>query len=359
MKLIDDRLRLSASDTSNFLACRHLTRLDAASARQLLAKPNRKDVGFDALVKRGRSHEVNVLRSFRSRGWSVREIDTNLEKLTTGDNATQAAIANGFDVIYQAVLLGPDRLGLPDFLVRADLLTPDAKGYEVVDAKLARTAKARAVLQTTFYSRLLADLQGFEPDRMHLALGGADELASFRVAEFAAYERQVDRLLEEFLGAGTDELPPPDTYPDPNEHCAICRWYPACMERRRADDDLSLIAGIPSRQRKALKGQGIETLEAFASLDELPELDRVGRAALENTHTQARLQAEARRTGEMHWKFIEPERDDDGVLVPNRGLLALPVPTDGDLFFDIEGARFYSEDGKEFGLQYLFGFVDA
>jgi len=31
----------------------------------------------------------------------------------------------------------------------------------------------------------------------------------------------------------------------------------------------------------------------------------------------------------------------------------------GDLFFDIEGARYYSEDNKEFGLQYLFGIVDT
>jgi predicted RecB family nuclease len=37
--------------------------------------------------------------------------------------------------------------------------------YEVVDAKLARTAKARAVLQTAFYSRLLVELQGTEPTR--------------------------------------------------------------------------------------------------------------------------------------------------------------------------------------------------
>ncbi len=33
--------------------------------------------------------------------------------------------------------------------------------------------------------------------------------------------------------------------------------------------------------------------------------------------------------------------------------------TEGDLFFDIEGARYYSEDGREFGLQYLFGVIDT
>ena len=48
-----------------------------------------------------------------------------------------------------------------------------------------------------------------------------------------------------------------------------------------------------------------------------------------------------------------------GALLVNRGPLALPEPASGDLFFDIEGAQYYSEDGKEFGLQYLFGVVDT
>ncbi len=52
-------------------------------------------------------------------------------------------------------------------------------------------------------------------------------------------------------------------------------------------------------------------------------------------------------------------RDSDGGLVANRGLLALPEPADGDLFSDIEGARYYSEDGREFGLQYLVRVVDT
>ena len=64
-----------------------------------------------------------------------------------------------------------------------------------MDAKLARSAKARAVLQTAFYSHLLADLQGIAPRWMHLALGNG-EFASFKVDDFAAYERQTRRLLE-------------------------------------------------------------------------------------------------------------------------------------------------------------------
>ena len=123
--------------------------------------------------------------------------------------------------------------GRPDFLVRADLLAapdgeprPDGRHYEIVDAKLARTAKARAVLQTAFYSRLLAELQGTEPRWMHLALGNG-EFVPFKVKGYAAYERQTRRRLEDVLSSG----PPPGLYPEPVVHCAICRWSERCAGR--------------------------------------------------------------------------------------------------------------------------------
>ena len=62
--------------------------------------------------------------------------------------------------------------------------------------------------------------------------------------------------------------------------------------------------------------------------------------------------------GRIRYEILDPERDVAGALLINRGLLALPEPASGDLFFDIEGARYYSEDGNEFGLQYLFGVVE-
>ena len=68
---------------------------------------------------------------------------------------------------------------------------------------------------------------------------------------------------------------------------------------------------------------------------------------------------ESEDVGKITYELLDPDRDDEGHLVPNRGLLALPEPSQGDLFFDIEGARYYSEDGKEYGLQYLFGIVDT
>ena len=227
-----------------------------------------------------------------------------------------------------------------------------------MDAKLARTAKARAVAQTAFYSHLLAALQGVRPRWMHLALGRGD-LTSLKVGDYAAYERQARRALGAFIAADPGHNPPTDPYPEPVEHCVICRWDDLCTDRRRRDDDLSLVAGITKDQRRALKTAGVSTRRGLASLDVLPGGNGVSRQSLEGARLQARLQVASEDEGRIQYELLDPERDLAGALLANRGLLALPVPATGDLFFDIEGARYYSEDGKEFGLQYLFGIVDT
>jgi predicted RecB family nuclease len=372
MRIEGEQVRLSASDVADFLACRHLTRLDLLRAHGAIWPPRAYDAGFEDLVTRGEAHEKEVLQGFRDRGLTVVEIPPSRGNVAAGAASTTAALSSGADVIYQGVLTRtpsggePALLGFPDFLVRADLIEapdgeprPEGARYEVVDAKLARTAKGRAVAQTAFYSQLLADLQGgIAPRWLHLALG-TGELASFKVADFAAYERQTRRLLTEFIEADTGTNPPTDTYPEPVEHCAICRWRPACTARRRTNDDLSLVAGITKGQRRLLKEAGVATRRGFAALDPLPTLRGVSRESVERARSQAILQVASEDDGVIAYELLECDRDPDGELVPNRGLLALPEPIEGDLFFDIEGARYYSEDGREFGLQYLFGIVDT
>jgi AAA domain/RNase_H superfamily len=108
-----------------------------------------------------------------------------------------------------------------------------------------------------------------------------------------------------------------------------------------------------------LKATGVATMRGFAGLAALPGVNQVSRESLQRAQLQARLQVASEDAGHIQYELLDPERDESGLLIPNRGLLALPEPVPGDLFFDIEGARYFSEDGKEFGLQYLFGIVDT
>src|SRR5690606_14964151 len=143
-----------------------------------------------------------------------------------------------------------DWVGRPDFLLR----TPDPSSltgycYEPLDAKLARSEQARAVLQLCVYADLLEHTQGRRPAKIWLALG-QDEICPVerRTDDYFAYYQQAKAALEGFVAfSGTNE-----PYPEPCEHCAICAWWKDCEERRRKDDHLSLVAGITRRQRAKL-----------------------------------------------------------------------------------------------------------
>ena len=138
------------------------------------------------------------------------------------------------------------------------------------------------------------------------------------------------------------------TYPDPVEHCGVCRWAEVCDTRRRADDHLSLVAGMRRDQTRKLAAAGIETVAALARTDVDDRVPGVSAPSLDRLTHQAELQMRQRTTGQVHYELLAP----DG---PGRGLGAPPPPSAGDLFFDIEGDPYAFDDG----LDYLFGVLET
>lgn len=357
MQVVGDRFVASATDLSGFLACSHLTTLDLRAAKGGPKPPKYPDPGREVLQKRGEEHEAEILARFREQGLDIACLEVDREQGRDGRWDRYAAetleqMRAGKDVIHQACLFDGQWLGLPDFLIKVD--RPSDLGdwsYEVVDAKLARSAKVGAVLQICFYSDLLETVQGIAPERMHLALGsasqgadGEDGFEEFRVADFAAYYRSVKRRFLDSVGAA------PDTYPEPCEHCVICKWSPVCRRQWRDDDYLSLVAGISRKQRSALEATDVSTLAGLARLPLPPatRLESVSDPAFTKIREQARIQLEGREE-DRHKYEILPHAE------PKSGLLALPEPSAGDLFFDIEGDPHAFGDG----LEYLLGYVDV
>jgi predicted RecB family nuclease len=364
MQLIDGRPVYAATDLVGFLACEHRLALERAALAGLVEKPIRNDPEIELIAKRGIAHEQRYLDALRASGRTVVEIGRDGSaaiigaELQSAAAETEAAMRAGADVIYQATFFDGRWRGHADFLLRVG--RPSDLGdwsYEVADTKLARRAKAGAILQVCSYVEQVARVQGLTPERLHLVLGGsAQEIVSYRVDAFMAYYRRIKAAFEGAVAAGDPVYPVTATYPDPVEHCDVCRWNVHCREQRRQDDDLSLVAGISARQRRALKERAILRRRELAVLElpMAPRLDGVSGAALERVREQARIQVEGEDAGLVKWELLEPERDDDGALVPDRGLLVLPEPTGHDLFFDIEGDPFALDDGVE----YLFGVLE-
>ncbi|MFY9729279.1 MAG: hypothetical protein WAK24_01630, partial [Candidatus Acidiferrales bacterium] len=203
-----EQIRLSATDLSNHLACRHLTVLDLEVARGTRPSP-----GFS-------SPDLRVIHEGREVGGLVSE-------------------------------------------------------------------------SQLFYSDLLATVQGLAPEFMYVvppAIHFAEE--AHRIADYATYFRHVKARLEKSCDRG--EAGP--TYPEPCVHCDVCRWYKECDATRRADDHLSLVAGISRLQRNqfvAWDAASVASLAVFPiPLKQKPL--HGSRESHERVREQARVQVDGR-----------------------------------------------------------------
>jgi uncharacterized protein len=365
VQLVDNQPVFAATDLVGFLACEYLTALEQAALADLVARPHRSDPELDVIRRRGEEHERRYLEELRAQGRSVVTIE-RLEGEEQGDrlrrqaNETLAAMQQGADVIYQATFFDGRWLGYADFLLKVeDAERPSKWGryhYEVADTKLARHVKAGAILQICSYIDQLERIQCVRPRQLHVVLGGsARETATLRVNDYFAYYQMAKQRFETaVLGADAPapSYPPADGYPEPVEHCRVCRWSELCEARRRRDDHLSLVAGISAHQRRALVDAGIPTTTTLAGAPLPLAVAGVSPASLERVHEQARIQVASRGIAPPLHELILPK---DGELIePERGLATLPEPNDGDLFFDIEGDPYANDDG----IDYLFGVLD-
>lgn len=260
-------------------------------------------------------------------------------------SATIAAMRAGVDAIYQAALTDDAWLGRADFLRRVDDVA-SALGdwsYEVYDTKLARETQAGTILQLCVYSRLVEGIQGRRPTRMHVVTPRNDfKPVTYRVDDFGAYFRLLERDMVEFVAR------PSGTYPDPVSHCDYCSWWTICEKRRRQDDHLCYVAGISTTQIKVLREWGIEQLAGLAALASVPQPSRGSQEALARARDQARAQQLARDGGAPYYQLKEP-------FDVEHGLALLPAPTPDDVFLDFEGDHFAEEGVRE----YLIGYVSG
>ena len=345
MKLYPDKLLLSPTDLSNSLSCRHLVSLDLAATRGGKERPVRHNPLIEELRARGHSHERAYLERLREQGRTIAG-DSNAREADKPSNMsieeTLDAMQSGADIVYQATLEDEAWSGRVDFLCRIDAASALGNwSYEVLDTKLARETKAETILQLCVYSNLLGKIQGVQPDRMHVVTPGTNfEPVSYRVDEYAAYFRLLERGISEFVAA------PDATYPDLVSHCDYCAWWSDCEERRRGDDYLCYVAGISKTQMKCLHSFGVERLADLVALDPIPEPPQGSREVLVRVREQARMQHAARESGVPRFEFREP-------FDAEHGLSLLPDPSPDDIFLDFEGDHF-AESGVQ---EYLLGYA--
>lgn len=321
--------KLSASRLNDYLGCAH------QSALWLLGveAPSTVDETLELIRKKGFEHEALVLQRLeRLHGPAIRiQGSGDLAERTL---QTRVAIDSGAALIYQAALHHDGWIGFPDFLVR----TSAAEGarFEPEDAKLARRAKPEYVLQLGIYAALMEQCLGYPITAGAIHVSGG-EPATVDLQRTTYILRRLMRAFEAFV-----RRPDRATQAAPCRACAQCDFQSRCEAEWRDADSPFFVAGLTAPQIVKLEQAGIRTLSELAQLDGTIHVDGVGQDTLRKLSAQALLQLTARQTGKHAIELLPVQA--------GRGFTLLPMPAEGDLFFDMEGDPFV--DG---GLEYLFG----
>jgi len=338
MQKLNGKTLYSASDLVGFLECEHLTTLDLLNLEAPLPKAE-DDEQAKLIKKKGLEHEGKYLHDLLEAGVTVFDAKAAGLNVEEAVEATRQAMAEGRSIIYQGCLRSSDFVGYVDFLRRVE--RPSSLGnysYEVVDTKLARSPKAKFIIQICLYSDLLAADQELLPLGIHVVLGDRSE-QSYRLADYFRYYRTVKARFLERVNGHHDP-----TYPEPCAHCDLCQWRDLCKARWEQDDHLSQVANVTKTQIEKLRSSGIQTLVELARLKAGTNVPGMHSATLERLQRQAALQLVRREAGEDRYEFIETDPSEA------KGFRRLPLPSPGDIFFDMEG-----DPLEEGGLEYLFG----
>ena len=360
MHLLDDgTLVLSPSDLTGFSACEHLTQLELSVAarrdRARRSATTRCSTSSRAAAASTRTKQLEPLpRRRQDRRRDRRTPTAPAPRSTTPRPQTLAAMRKRRRRHLPGHLLrrpagaatptsssGSTRPSRPRRLVlrgRRRQARPPGEGRRPPpDVRVLRAARAPP---------------GRRAARTSTSSPATASATPFKLTDYSAYYRALKARFEALVDAPA-RRPAPRTYPDPVDHCGICRWADVCTDRRRADDHLSLVAGMRRDQTRKLADVGIATTHrarrAAAPARTVDGIGRRERSSGSATRPSSRSQADGdrRRRSTSCSRPSRPTRlDPDDAVAASAGSAALPAPSPGDLFFDMEGDPYALDDER-------------
>ena len=334
MFVADDRVIYSASDLAAAARCEYalLRAFDAKLDR------GRAVAVEDELLARtaqlGGEHEQRHLDALRDTAEVaiIGRPSYTVAGLTAAAEATMRAVERRAPVVYQAAMFDGRFAGFADFLVL------EGEQYILRDTKLARSVKVEALLQLAAYADTLARAGVPVAPEVELVLGDG-ATARYRVDEllpvYVPRRTALQRLLDAHLAADK-----PVSWDDPDVRA--CFRCPECEIQVREHDDLLLVAGMRVSQRARLIDADVTTVHELAC--HTGAVAELSARTVRTLAAQARLQVAERVDGKPPYEVADAQP-----------LMVLPDANKGDLFFDFEGDPLWTVDGREWGLEYLWG----
>ena len=343
MFLIEGALHWSASDLTAAAECEYaLLRTLDYKLGWVDPIETKEDPLQKHIAALGDRHEERLLEQFKADGRTavLGHVDPpyTLAKLEAAGDATFKAFQSAPEVVFQAAFFDGEFFGYADFVERAE------DGWLVCDAKLARQAKPRALLQLGAYAEQIRK-QGLPLSSTVSLLLGNGERADFQVADvlpvFLERRERLRQLLASHQAGGQ-----PTSWGD--ESIVACGKCAECKHAAEQSNDLILVAGLRMEQRRKLRSADLVTIGDLAAATSKPE--GMAQATFDKLRAQAALQWTQMQAGEGAPVVFELTSSAPETLS------RLPGPSAGDLFFDFEGDPLYDEgDPSRVGLEYLWG----
>lgn len=307
------------------------------------------DEGSDELqlyADAGISHEAAFVKELETQGSDLCWIKGDNRKETAA--ATQKAIAEGREIIFQAYLRLPPFAGYADFLAR---VSTDPILYEV--GHEARK-DGKAILPDP--ALLLCRNAGSSSGTTTRVCGShsSGQLQTGHVFAPMTIGFTTSSLKGAFLQQMAEFHPDAD-HPVPDPRADHGRWQSHAEEWLLDRDHLFQVANISVSQILKLNQAGIETVAQLAK----SKKSRVPRLNDDSYHrlvSQASIQMKT-RAAQANVQVVSEVRPAFQVLRqdqvnPRSGLALLPPASRQDIYFDIEGFPLF-----EGGLEYLLGAV--
>ncbi len=293
----------------------------------------------EILKKDGIRHEEKLIKELENQNFKVQRLKGKQDK--SDYEECIKAINHGYDFIYQGSFNNGEIRGAVDLLKRVDI--PSRLGpfsYIPIECKLASKINIKFIIQALCYCELLIESMGNRPKTFELYLGGRS-FEYFDVDKYWAWYQFKKNQYKSFLRHFNPNKEPEDI---PGDHS---NWTEFITERLKTKRDLILVHNMLKTQRNKLRAKGILSIDQLAVIKPNSKIPGMNPEILERLIKQAAIQIKPRKNKNVP-EFILKDQDN------SFGLFNLPKPSQGDIWFDLEGSRDFVKGTK---LEYLFGVV--
>ena len=344
MQIFKNKIIFSPTDIVRFFESEFASYMDhfeKVVTKEILKNQNihrdPKDSLHDVIIRMGNEHEKEIIENLEKQNQIIKIEKDKYDKKNCIEQ-TLSTMKSGVDKIYQASIETDKIFGYVDILEKTKGQSSLGDYHYVpCDIKIATYPKPSAIIQLCCYCDILETIQKVLPEKIKIIT--KDKMPHlFHTKQFFYFYQFLKKEFLNYHSAFDSK-----NVPIPSKHRDHKDWTFFAKKTLHTLDDISLVASIRQIQCERLKKQNISTMTELSKYNE-DRIKGIAETTFRKLKDQAVLQVSSKNKNKIIFKVL-PDTE------KGQGLEMLPPPNKFDVFFDMEGYPFLTEEG----LEYLYG----